>query len=639
MRRIGWVLVAGWLAVLSTAGVGHAASAGGDAPTRTAYLAERLRENPVYVTDQLPRAVPRSTAPEFAEEARRLGVPTYVIVLPSEVDMGSDALLAGVHDRLGRKGLYVSLDESGLTDVQTYGVSVPGAQDARRTTMYESPYDATAHEEFRYFVDVLKSGQAAQRAKAAEKEYGGAYPAHEPANWHTTQTDREDQSFGTGVVVAGVPLLALLVTVSLRRHRDTRRRTVAVAALALSGVLAFTASQIFDDTTTGDGSYPTVADMRARIDRVAAGLRRDPLYVDPESPPVLDAAARARLRKRLGALHLPVVIAALPTPMDDESRGSADLLAKSLHDRLHRSALIVLADPASGMIDTFNYGARIDGGYLFDRPHDLSYAESSARPGADLGSRLDKLLGYVAKTPPAKPNSEVAPTPAPDPKQDLTLPGLFTGDFKPGLFIGTVLAALLFGLVAAVAALVRRIRRRGGHQADAPDRPSQSWLRQTAARELDALGKAVDPAGAPSAKQERRAWECLDAAVLLLDGDSDARIDADASPADLVCAIVLARAGLAAARDALPTQHVCHRNPLHGPARKVRPAGRKGRVSPVCEACRATPGTVLRLRPTASSGSGSAVPYPTLPGPLAVLGDGAGIDQLTREIREHYGVH
>ncbi|KIZ13581.1 hypothetical protein SNA_36785 [Streptomyces natalensis ATCC 27448] len=633
------MLVAGWLAVLFTAGVAHAAPAGGDTPTRTAYLAERLRENPVYVTDQLPRAVPRSTAPAFAEEARRLGVPTYVIVLPSEADMGSDALLAGVHDRLGRKGLYVSLDESGLTDVQTYGVSVPGAHDARWTTMYESPYDATAHEEFRYFVDVLTSGHAAQRAKEAEKEYGGAYPAHEPANWHTTRTDREDQSFGTGVVVAGVPLLALLVTVFLRRHRHTRRLTVAAAALALSGVLAFTASQIFDDTSSGDGSYPTAADMRARTDRVAAGLRRDPLYVDPESPPVLDAAARARLRKRLAALHLPVVIAALPTPMDDESGGSADLLAKSLHDKLHRNALIVLADPANDRIDTFNYGARIDSEYLFERPHDLSYAESSAHPATDLGSRLDKLLGYIAKTPPAKPGSEVAPTPAPDPKQEQTLPGLFTGDFEPGLFIGTLLAVLLFGLVAAVAALIRRIRRRGGHQVDAPDLPSRSWLRQTATRELDALGKAVDPAAAPSAKQERRAWECLDAAVMLLDGDSDARIDADASPADLVCAIVLARAGLAAVRDALPTQHVCHRNPLHGPAGKVRPSGRKGRGSPVCEACRAAPGAVLRLRPTASSGSGSAVPYPTLPGPLAALGDGAGIDQLTREIREHYGVH
>ncbi|MFI9047887.1 hypothetical protein [Streptomyces sp. NPDC053427] len=641
MRRVGLVLVAGWLAVLCAAGVGQAAPTGGQAPTRTAYLAERLRENPVYVTDQLPRSVPRSTAPAFAEQARRVGVPTYVVVLPAEADSGSDGLLAGVHDRLGRKGLYVSLDESGLTDVQTYGVSVPGAKDARWAAMYELPYDVTAREEFRYFVDVLKSGRAAQRAKEGREQYGGAYPADEPANWHTTPTDRENQSFVTGIVVSAVPLLVLLITVYLRRHRHTRRITVGAAAVALIGVLAFTASQVFDDTTSGDGSYPTAADMRARLDRVAGGLRRDPLYVDPESPPVLDATAQARLRKRLRALHIPVVIAAVPSSNDDESGGSTELLAKSLHDRLHRDALIVLADPSNGDIDPFNYGTRVDGGYLLDRPHDLSYGDPAGHPADTLGPRLEKLLGYVAKTPPAKPGDEpYAPTPAPDPKREQALPGLFSGDFAPGLLIGTLLAGVLFGLVAAVGALVRRIRRPGGRRADAPDTPSQPWLRKTAGKELDALGSAVDLTAAPSGQARSRAWECLDAAVMLLDGDTDGRIDAGAAPADLVCAIVLARAGLAAVQDPAATQYVCHRNPLHGPARKVRPAGARGQRYPVCEACRTAPGPVLRLRPSAAArGAGSAVPYSTLPGPLAALGDGAGTDRLTRDIREHYGVH
>ncbi|MFJ5674463.1 hypothetical protein [Streptomyces sp. NPDC093097] len=118
MRRTGRVLVSGWLAALfAAATVFFAASpaqaAGTDTPSQATYLAEQLRHSPVYVSDQLPRAVPRSTAPEFAAEAGRLGVPTYVVVLPSLSSGGMDSgLLAAIHDRLGRKGLYVAVSES-----------------------------------------------------------------------------------------------------------------------------------------------------------------------------------------------------------------------------------------------------------------------------------------------------------------------------------------------------------------------------------------------------------------------------------------------------------------------------------------------------------------------------------------------
>ncbi|WP_347882578.1 hypothetical protein [Streptomyces sp. TRM75561] len=38
---------------------------------QASYLAEHLRENPVHVTDQLPRVVPRSTAPDVTRSAVR----------------------------------------------------------------------------------------------------------------------------------------------------------------------------------------------------------------------------------------------------------------------------------------------------------------------------------------------------------------------------------------------------------------------------------------------------------------------------------------------------------------------------------------------------------------------------------------
>ncbi|WP_202487097.1 MULTISPECIES: hypothetical protein [unclassified Streptomyces] len=667
--------------VLLTAGAAHAAPAqaqpqvpaptGPTAQGQFAYLAAQLRRGPVYISDELPRAVPRSTAPFFAAQARRLHVPTYVVVLPFATSGSLDSgLLAGIHDHLGRKGLYVALSEMGLSDVQAFGVSVPGAQDAKTATMYEMPMDATPREAFRHFADVLLSGQAPQRADQARARYGGAYNSHEPPALHTTQTDREDQSFLTGVAVVGVPLTALLITKYAGARRRSRRDPSAVdtvgsgakpgggaaparprqwpllelGALALAALLAFTASRVFDDTTTGDGSMPTAADMRARVDRVAEGLRHDPLYVDPEIVPPLDAAQHAALRERIGGLPVPVLIAAVPMSTADESQGDEDLLAKHLHDRLRRDALFVLANPASGRIEIVNYGIHVDASYLYDRPRDLSSADPATAP---LGSRLDRLLTYLSKAPrAARPGQPYDPPPAPDPVAQQKLPGLFAGDFRAGLFVGGLAAVLLFGLVVAVWALVRwlgRGRARAVAAAAAPVEPRRAWLRRTAWAEVDALTAELESVTELPEEARRRAWECLDAAALLADGDSDGRIDGDATPAGLACAIVLARAGRATVREPSAAAYVCHRNPLHGTAVEQRskpPAGRrKVPIRPVCAACREKPGEVLRLYGADASGRLGHHPYPLHPGPLAALANGSDIDQLTRQVRESFGVN
>ncbi|MCK7622893.1 hypothetical protein MUU72_07245 [Streptomyces sp. RS10V-4] len=659
--RAGMVLVAGWLAVLFAAGPAAAAPAGAAAPGPSAYLAEQLRHDPVYVTDQLPRAVPRSTAPDFAAQARRLGVPAYVVVLPDLSGGLRSGLLAGIHDHLGRKGLYVALSESRLSEVQTYGVSVPGAQDAATATRYELPYDATARETFRHFVDVLTSGRAAQRAEAARAAYGGASAAPEPPPLHTTRTDREDQSFLTGVVVAGVPLTALLIAGYAGRRWRLRpgrsgtkaaraarrvRPAAPLGALALAGLLAFTATRVFDATTTGDGSVPTAADLRARIDRVAGGLRHDPLYVDPESPSPLDAAEQARLRRRLAALPVPVLVAVVPTSLDDESAGNKDLFLASLHDRLRRNAVFVLAEPGSGSLDVADHGTHLKTGAL-----EAASREPAAGPNpADaLAARLDALVAAAAtapvsaadRTPPAP-----APPPAEDPAAQQALPGLFTGDFRPGLFIGALAALLVFGLVVAVRSAVRwlhGVRARARDTAASPVEPRPSWLRRTARVECAALGAELARSAELPEAARRRAWECLDAAALLIDGDSDGRPDADATSASLACALVLARAGRAAVAEPAAPDHVCYRNPLHGPAAE-RERRRPGRGStppprPVCAACRETPGPILRLYGSDGTGPRRYAPYTVHPGPLARLVQGTGIDQLTREVRESFGVN
>ncbi|MFD9816456.1 hypothetical protein [Streptomyces sp. NPDC059080] len=690
--------------------------------SRAAYLADQLRRDPVYISDQVPREAPRSSAPFFAAQAARLHVPVYVMVLPdTALGAGDAGFLAGVHDRLGRDGLYVALSGPGMPEVQAYGVEVPGARDAARATLYELPYDAMPRETFQHFVDVLLSGRAHERAEAgsAMADSGAELP-----KLHPGPTERENQSFVTGIAVAGIPLAVVLVGLYVRRRlrlrrarggspvpgpraarspaapalslrkpgdapdEDTEGRTpgrtpqggaadrarkgaadppsrgrfaglrrpapavtvLLVVAVALAGGLAVTAARLFADRSYGDDALPTPADMRSRVERVTAGLRHDPLYTDPESEPVLSSAERTRLHKRLAALDVPVLIVAVPSVTDDESGGNREILVQALHQRLYRDALFVLADPLAKTLSVVNYGAPINA-YALPRSH---FVLPELHETRTLGDRLDALLGDVADAPrDSAGNRPYDPGTAADPVAEKVLPSVFAADFAPGLMIGTFLAALLLGLVAAVRALAGAVGRRrtaggpapGGVPAasEAPDEPSLAWLRRTARQEADALTAALGAHDALPERTRRRAWECLDAAALLIDGDGDARVDADATPASLACAVALARSGRAAVEGPAAPERLCHRNPLHGPARGTRripPAGGgRARSLPVCGRCRTVPAPVLRLGPAADSGRADRVPYAELPGPLAALADGAAIDQLTRDVREYFGVH
>ncbi|GAA2120299.1 hypothetical protein GCM10009802_22930 [Streptomyces synnematoformans] len=216
-------------------GLGAAPAAAADGETQAAYLAGQLREDPVYVSDQVPREVPRSAAGEFARVAERTGVPTYVLVLPNAPTF-AEQLLAAVHDRLGEDGLYVLVDAgTSWIDATSYGVDVP-IRDAQSVTTFELPYDAWPIESFEHFAEALTDDDVAQRARAAREKYGsgpdGQSPTARPEPLHRTPsaeepestdevsvTDRKNQNFLTGISLAGLPLLILLVGAYVRRLR------------------------------------------------------------------------------------------------------------------------------------------------------------------------------------------------------------------------------------------------------------------------------------------------------------------------------------------------------------------------------------------------------------------------------------
>ncbi|MCD9876117.1 hypothetical protein [Streptomyces guryensis] len=632
-----------------------ARAASGIPASQSAYLADRLRADPVYVTDQLPREIPRSTAPDFARLAERTGVPTYVLVLPVQLT-DSRTLLATVHDRLGRNGLYVLVDDSSVAAATTYGVRAP-AEDAATVATYELPYDAGPLRSFERFTEVIAEGgaKAAARAEAARERYG--HSGEQPANLYIGPTDRRNQSFLTGFLLTVVPLLILWLIPYVRRWRrrlpgaagtakDAPRaratRWIAPAlALTAAAAIAVTAALTFDQTRSSAAPPPRASDLTARIERVAAGLAQDPVYQDPESPRVLDPTRLNRLHSRIRTFEEsegggPVFVSLVPQTAQDESGGDERAFAAAVHDKLGKDGVYVVADPEIGFIDVFNYGLWLDS-YSLDLPDSVAYGDHAADRADDhlLGARLDAVMTVLDKTRrTADPATTGDAHPVTDPVTGNDLPPLFSTDFWPGLFMGAVAAALLLGLVSAALGIVRRVLLRRNPApwptrslpSVSPREPSESYLRHTARVELRALaaefaaGSEVDP----------RAQDRFDAALLLVDDDPDAalRRSGHADPATLVTVIVLARA----ARQALAGDDndlFCGVNPLHGPA-----VARKPRL-PVCEVCRDAPQARkqwLTLPAPPGQGRRTRVPYEEYDSPLcALLG---GISRVVDDVRK-----
>ncbi|MFD7278847.1 hypothetical protein ACFV80_17875 [Streptomyces sp. NPDC059862] len=644
--------------------------------TQAAHLVSRLRTGPVYVTDQLPREIPRSTAPAFAEVAMRTGVPTYVLVLPLW-STGGRTLLDAVHDRLGRDGLYVLIDESGVTDAAAYGVRAP-TDDAVTVSLYELPYDAGPLRSFQRFAEVVAQGpeRAADRAEAAREKYDAG---NEPADMYIGPSDRENQSLLTGIALTAVPLSILILVPYVRRWRrrlpgaQARQRPVRRArawilptvALLSAAAIAATAPTVFDQTRSSAAPTPTPDDLTARADRVAAGLKQDPVYADPESPQLLDARQRARLHDRIRAFARsdgggPVYAALVPQLPEDESAGDSELFAAAVHHRVGKDGVYVVADPFNGTIDVFNHGLRLDSIDLyFDLPESIAYGNEAAAEADDhlMAERLDRLMTHLDKSPRTEePEALSDPAPAPNPRTATTLPRLYSGEVWPGLFMGAVVVMMLFVVMSgALGMIARTLRRRSPEPAQSlplsqPSAPSTRFLRRTARTELRALERSftTHPPDSASAAHTRAA-DCREAAMLLagVNGDTDRFADtatATTDPATLVALIVLARAGRAALAGDVEDR-VCGVNPLHGPAetrRDVRVSAterNRRRWLPVCTRClnaaiaepSSVPALLLTL-PAPSGGDNGRVPYYEAGGPLAAVRD--GVPQLVRRVRE-----
>ncbi|MFJ5118005.1 hypothetical protein [Kitasatospora sp. NPDC088548] len=597
--------------------------------TQSERLAEELRKNPVYVSADRPRELPRSLAPDIAALAERTGVPTYVLALPA----GDAALLALVRDRLGENGLYVLIGDHGSITASAFGVDVP-VEEARRIALYGTPYGAGPLAAFESFADAIASGR--DRAAAKADEMYDRYHKDGKPDLYISSTDRQNQNLLLGLAVVVTPGLVLALGIRLSRRRSDRPRpagkkkaagskapavvltktpavtpavtldkgagkaaakpkaparttwpaarrrgvlpVTVVAAVAAAVAVVLAAPTVFPQTVDSPYLNVTQGDLDARVEEVATGLAAGPIYQDPSTADVLTAADLPAIRQRIAELAPkgPVHVLVTPTDSDDESGGSSSILLARVHQRTGQNGVYVLIDPVSGRIDLDTFGTDQDAARRFLRlPSTVLYPEYRNNGDLQVVPRLNQTLDAVAAAQPGRDDGPTTRDAELPPLRDNRLPGLFSSDFGPGIVLGT----MLLGALLLVAWLVIAIARAVLHSRRTPA-ADPSPQQHAGPRHATAL---------PSVRQ-LRAWAAADVRELtgrlaaadqaapgrtrawdcldaaeLLADTGDEHPDEATEAGNLATVAVLAQAGLAALRGHLHPT-LCRLNPLHGEA-------------------------------------------------------------------------
>ncbi|MFC4566062.1 hypothetical protein ACFO4E_29760 [Nocardiopsis mangrovi] len=121
-------------ALIGCAAAPASAAPGGAEIGQAQFFADRLAEDPVYVSDHMAGGDLAATHEAMAAAVAPLDVPVFVIAAPAPGgDYRKEPLLAAVHDRLGEDGLYLSVTGGGSALAVAgvaYGVHVPGLADS-----------------------------------------------------------------------------------------------------------------------------------------------------------------------------------------------------------------------------------------------------------------------------------------------------------------------------------------------------------------------------------------------------------------------------------------------------------------------------------------------------------------------------
>ncbi|MFD0903934.1 hypothetical protein [Actinomadura sediminis] len=229
MVRVPFMLMAAVLLVLTTPAAVRADPAGSASADglRADRIARALRENPVYVTDHMLRAVTPDTGARIARALDRLDVPYHVALLPSSLEtyLDQEKFAALLYDRLGRPGLYLVLDDdNGSAQMFGGGHSVP-AEDAWRSAGSRLPSDAGPVAMVETFVRVIEDGTAGEYLPADRRPKSRArIELDRRARQEAAAADAERTARIGGTALGALATIGLLTGVGLARARSRGKR-------------------------------------------------------------------------------------------------------------------------------------------------------------------------------------------------------------------------------------------------------------------------------------------------------------------------------------------------------------------------------------------------------------------------------
>jgi hypothetical protein len=398
-----------------------------------------------------------------------------------------------------------------------------------------------------------------------------------------------------------------------------------------------------------NNAVPGQAGAPSPGEKIAAELRRSPIYVDPSLAEALPRDRRARLMERMRRSPIPIFIVIVPL-VRGGTWDDPDELITVVHDRFGRDGAYITMDEFDGGLTGRQFGGPEEQ-QRNTRYAVLTQFHQEEMRNATLADRLLRAVDLIVA---GRGQAEYEAATADLGRGSGTRRGTGTGTAEDGF---PVLPVALGGVaVAAVAGLVIWRARRGARVEraehplllpravlDAAKRANEDELRDQAHHEVIAFGELLDESEIDTSRPEvtaamTRALDAYQAAGKVLDA-------ADGVP-DLAGVLVLVDRGrdaLASARSLaegggeIPPSPLCFFNPLHGDAHVSvdwRPIGQRDRLR--VQACRACAKAVRAHRApeflTARAGE-RIVPYFEVEGTLwAETGYGQLRDDLVRRV-------
>ncbi|MEU8799973.1 hypothetical protein [Spirillospora sp. NPDC048819] len=337
-------------------------------------------------------------------------------------------------------------------------------------------------------------------------------------------------------------------------------------------------------------------------ERLAAALRRSPIYVDPSLASALPQAERRKLLAKFAKAPAPVFVVLVPL-VKGGTWTEADQLATVVHDRLGRDGIFITFDD-----DTDDLTAREWGGDHQARDAAWAVTLDRAMDDAPLAARLSRITDLIVSGTGSQEYDRVSAeinerARKRREKDGATEPGASEDDGGLALPLGAA------GVAVAGAAgflLWRRRRmasvRREGSGLLMPrtvfataSRANEEQLREQASREVIAFGELLDESGVPTTGEKARV---LMATALDAYQAAGKTLDAARGVPDLAGVLVLldqGRDALASAqavangKPEIPPMPLCFFNPLHGDAATKldwRPVGSRKRLRvQTCRPC------------------------------------------------------